>query len=345
MRPFNIVRKFATRLTKAENKRLDMGEMPNNMPTDLFDNFLRSLKQEDFICYPCEKDYNNLKKLIAELNEVKPVNISLNYGSDQSIKNIFSIFEQDEAEVVFNNPAFPMYGVYSETFNLKTRLVGYNNYKCELEDLLASLSKNTKLVALANPNSPYGDLKSKDEIINLCDLLHSRGIYLLLDEAYIDFGGESCVSLVGQNEDVFSNLFITKTFSKAWGAAGTRCGYSISSESNTKLLEKLRPSFPLTGASIKYLQFLLQNPDIKNNFVSMIAKEKSLIKKMSLKNITIQTGSVSWINCKCKNNATVRDILEQKGIAAKYIDNQYVRIGLFKGCSKLLEKIDLALEQ
>ena len=72
MRPFNIVRKFATRLTKAENKRLDMGEMPNNMPTDLFDNFLRSLRQEDFICYPCEKDYNNLKKLIAEVKEVKP---------------------------------------------------------------------------------------------------------------------------------------------------------------------------------------------------------------------------------------------------------------------------------
>ena len=59
-----------------------MAEMPNNMSSIYFDDFLESLTQEDFICYPCEQDYKNLKIAIAEMNGVGPFNISLNFGSD-----------------------------------------------------------------------------------------------------------------------------------------------------------------------------------------------------------------------------------------------------------------------
>jgi histidinol-phosphate aminotransferase len=335
----NIVRRFATRLTKVENKRLDMAEMPNNIPRPLFNRFLKTLKQEDFICYPCEKDYDNLKNSIATLNDVAPSNISLNHGSDQSIKNIFNLFQSKGSEVIFNTPSFPMYQVYADTFGFTPRLVGYNDYQCELEDLLALVNKNTKLLVLANPNSPYGDIKSKDEIADLCDRLQQRGVYLLLDEAYIDFGGESCSSLIYR----FDNLFITKTFSKAWGAAGTRCGYSISSPLNTNILEKIRPSFPYAGPTIKYLQFILDNPCIKNNFVKTVNEEKAAIKKLSLKNISTHSGAVSWVNCTSNDSFLMRKILDEESIAYKYIDNKYIRIGLFKGFSKLIKKIDLQL--
>ena len=317
-----------------------MAEMPNNMSSIYFDDFLESLTQEDFICYPCEQDYKNLKIAIAEMNGVGPFNISLNFGSDQSIKNIFSLFQGKDCEVIFNNPAFPMYQVYSNTFNLIPRTASYKNYICELDDLISLINKNTRLLVLANPNSPYGDLKSKEQIKDLCKFLRSKNIFLLLDEAYIDFGGESCASLV----DEFNNIFVTKTFSKAWGAAGVRCGYSISNLQNTHNLEKLRPSFPFTGPSIKYIKFLIDHPSIRKNFVQTITKEKELIHKLNIKNINIQSGAVSWINCSSSKNKIIREALDQENIAYKYIDDKYIRVGLYKGFSKLIEKIDFQLE-
>ena len=62
-----------------------MAEMPNNMPSVYFDDFLESLTQEDFICYPCEQDYKNLKIAIADMNEVGPFNISLNFSCGKSL--------------------------------------------------------------------------------------------------------------------------------------------------------------------------------------------------------------------------------------------------------------------
>ena len=89
MRDLSVIRKFGKRGHIESGLRLDMGERALDFPKDVFQDFLNSLSQEDFICYPSESDYNSLTEKISQLNNVPSSFVNLNFGSDQSIRNIF----------------------------------------------------------------------------------------------------------------------------------------------------------------------------------------------------------------------------------------------------------------
>ena len=108
-----------------------------------------------------------------------------------------------------------------------------------ISKILKYTNKKTRLVILANPNSPYGDYKRKNEINELASNLKEKNIILLVDEAYVEFSPGSMVKLIKTH----NNLLISRTFSKAWGAAGCRVGYIIG---NKKIVD-------LLGAIVKHI--------------------------------------------------------------------------------------------
>ena len=341
MKPLNVTRKFSNRLTFDSNLRLDMGERAVNFDSADFVVFLSSLTQEDFICYPSESQYNTLKHNIAKLNRVTPECISFNFGSDQVIKSVFELCSQPKGRVTFNRPAFPMYQVYSDMFYRGAHHVEYSSdLNFSVDDFLDKLTRDVRLAVLANPNSPFGDIKSVEEISFLCSALQKQKAYLLIDEAYIDFGGQSCVNLI----DKHKNLFVCKTFSKAWGAAGARCGYLISSPSNITQAEKIRPSFPLTGATLKYVNFLISRPHLKDKYVSTVLTEKELLKQKKLRQFDVKYGNVSWIHINDKEDNFYLDKLLSKhkisyknGLSLPHDKRtNWIRLGLTKGISDLI---------
>tara|TARA_Y100001951_G_scaffold103166_1_gene111394 strand:- start:3453 stop:4487 length:1035 start_codon:yes stop_codon:yes gene_type:complete len=338
-----VIRKFTTRFTRESGLRLDMGERAVNFPSEEFDKFLHSLTQEDFICYPSEDDYDSLKERIAALEGVSSSHLSLSFGSDQAIKNIFDLCSQPGMGLIINDPSFPMYKVYADMFKLKCVTVGYEpSLDFNLTNMLERFSSNTAFAILTNPNSPFGAIKPLEDIAFLCKELEDRDAALLVDEAYIDFGGESAVSLI----DTYDNLFVCKTFSKAWGAAGARCGYIISSPFNILQLEKIRPSFPLTGPTLKYLSFLLQNPLLKERYLNQVLEEKNKIKNNKDSRFSIKYGNVSWIHINDKEDNFYLDKLLSKhkisyknGLSLPYDKRtNWIRLGLTEGISNLISK-------
>jgi len=343
MKPLDVTRKFSNRLTLDSNLRLDMGERAVNFDSEDFIVFLSSLTQEDFICYPSESDYNTLKQNIGKLNHITPDCISFNFGSDQVIKSVFELCSTPKGSVVFNRPAFPMYQVYSDMFYREARHVEYSkDLNFSIDDFLEKLTQGVRLAILANPNSPFGDTKSIDEISFLCSALQKQKAYLLIDEAYIDFGGQSCVKLISEHK----NLFVCKTFSKAWGGAGARCGYLISSPLNIIQAEKTRPSFPLSGATLKYINFLISRPHLKDDYVSTILTEKKLLQRKKLHQFDIRYGNVSWIHINDEqDNFFLDKLLSQhkisykNGLSLPYDKRtNWIRLGLTEGISNLISK-------
>tara|TARA_R100000008_G_scaffold86724_1_gene81147 strand:- start:13036 stop:14070 length:1035 start_codon:yes stop_codon:yes gene_type:complete len=339
----NVTRRFADRTNNVSGLRLDMGERPINFSEADFKKFLKTLTQEDFICYPSEHDYTYLKDSIAALEELPLSHISLGFGSDQIIKSIFDLFSTPYGEVIINDPCFPMYEVYANTNNLHCVKVKYNrDLDFNLESFLSEVRDNTSLVIMANPNSPFGKLKSLDDIHFLCKELENKDVPLLLDEAYIDFGGESASHLT----QVYDNLFVCKTFSKAWGAAGSRCGYVISSPFNIWHLEKIRPSFPVAGASLKYINFLISHPHIKKEHINIVLNEKQLLQEKKLAYYDIKYGNVSWIHINDSHDNFYLDkllpqhnISYKRGLSLPYDSRKnWIRIGLSPGISKIISK-------
>ena len=234
---------------------LNQSERSQPIPHSYYTKFLRSLKQEDFAHYPNTK---NFKEKICNFYNVKPENLFLSDGSDVGIKSIFETFTTC-GNIVTSEPSFPMYGVYASLYNCSYKGIHYDvdTRQLSIENMLSFVDDNTQLIILANPNSPIGDYKTIDEIKPLLD----TGIPVLIDEAYIEFldtedlQWESFVKYI----DEYPNLIVTRTFSKAFGAAGCRVGMTFSNPHYIENISKFRQMYEISGVSMKYCEFLMDN--------------------------------------------------------------------------------------
>jgi histidinol-phosphate aminotransferase len=271
-----IERRQASRINTSSGFRLDMAERLFDFPDGFIEAFLDELNHEDFIVYPKIELYDKLKKYLSKINQIAIKNFLIDSGSDAIIKNCFHSLCNDNDSIIISSPSFPMYKIYASMFALKTQEIGFNETPVfDLDNILSAIDSNTKMVILANPNSPYGDKKSMSEIQNLLNILYSKNIYLMLDEAYVDFGDKTLVSLINK----FDNLIVLKTFSKAWGAAGMRVGYCISNLKNIQQIEKVQLTYPVSNVSLKFAIYLCKNSKMISEYAEETILERDLLIK------------------------------------------------------------------
>ena len=205
-----IDRRRPYRKNKAENCRFDMAERSINYSHDLFERFLKTLTQEDFITYPSHEDYDDLRSRIAKFNGVKIENIFLAAGSEACIESLIHATSNDTTSVVSSFPCFPMYFVYSDCYNTNFKKVEYGEDNIfSIDRMIQSIDDNTSLAILANPNSPFGDHKSVEELEKLCEYTSEKQIVLMIDEAYVEFSPGTSLPLISR----YDNVVISRTFS------------------------------------------------------------------------------------------------------------------------------------
>lgn len=173
----------------------------------------------------------NLKEKLAGLYGVKPENVFVSNGSDEVLN--FSFMAFGGGGVVFPDISYGFYEVFADLYAI-------NAEKIPLEsdfsiDYRKYCGKN-KLVVIANPNAPTGmtlPLWQIEEIVKT-----NPDAVVLIDEAYVDFGGETCLPLIAK----YDNLLVTRTFSKSRCLAGGRLGYAFASPEIIADLEKIKYS-------------------------------------------------------------------------------------------------------
>jgi histidinol-phosphate aminotransferase len=288
---------------------LNQSERSQPIQHSYYTKFLRSLKQEDFAYYPNTK---NFKEKICEFYNVNTENLFLSDGSDIGIKSIFETFTTC-GNIVSSEPSFPMYQVYASLYDCSYKGIFYNVDTLELsiDKMLEFVDDDTNLIVLANPNSPIGDYKTIDEIKPLLD----TGIPVLIDEAYIEFGeNESFIKYI----DDYPNLIITRTFSKGFGAAGCRVGMTFSNPHYIENISKFRQMYEISGVSMKYCEFLLDNYHIVDNYINEVIKEKNKVVSM-LKNYEVVDSDCNWIHFNNQDdNKKTKEILEKHKVLVKY---------------------------
>jgi len=298
----DIERKKYYRKTLKENLRLDMSERVVNFPDKFFNEFLSSLEQEDFICYPSLNQYDLLCVKLAEHNNLERQNVLLGNGSESLIKIIFELTSNKDSNIVTSSPCFPMYDVFAQmvgsTLN-QVRYVSLGQPKLDLVDIKVAVNDKTSLVVLANPNSPIGDFKHRHELEDLLVFLKQKNILLLLDEAYVDYAAYSISALVKKHD----NLIVIQTFSKSFGGAGVRLGCAFSSEENIILLDKLNLCFPVSGASIKFGLALMNNLLLLEDYTDAIKLQRRTIsKKLEQNGYDVVSGSCNWVHFNDRSN-------------------------------------------
>jgi len=304
----NIKRKFDSEDKSQYDYVLNQSERTQHLPDNLYQEFLGSLKQEDFFYYPNTQEF---KEKICEFYGVETNQLFLCAGSDVGIKSVFESFTNG-GRVITSHPSFPMYKVYSELYQCEYFGIPHEeDYTISTEKILSNITHDTDLVILANPNSPMGEHKSFDEIRILLD----QGVPVLIDEAYIEFSERD--SIINEINN-YSNLFITRTFSKGFGAAGCRVGMVFSHKDNIELISKFRQMYEISGVSMRYCEFLLDNYGIVDSYIREVKEEKNKIVTM-LKNYEVIDSDCNWIHFNNEiDNIDTIGVLDKHKVLVKY---------------------------
>lgn len=172
-----------------------------------------------------------LKAALAELHGVEPKNIFLSNGSDDILNFSFMAFTEKGA--MFPEISYGFYSVFAELHGIDYVTVPLkSDFSIDPKDYTG----NGKMVVIANPNAPTGLCLSVKEIEGI--LKANPQSVVVIDEAYVDFGGQSCYPLISK----YKNLLVVQTFSKSRSMAGARLGFAIADEELIADLERIKYS-------------------------------------------------------------------------------------------------------
>ena len=145
--------------------------------------------------------------------------LALTNGVDEAIHVLFETFLETGDELLLPVPTYTMYEVYASATDARVVPVqAAGDLQFPFEPLLASITPQTKIIAIANPNSPSGSVATRAQLVEIAR--RAPHAVLLVDEAYFHFHGETVIDLIG----TIPNLIVARTFSKAYGLAGLRLG-------------------------------------------------------------------------------------------------------------------------
>jgi len=145
--------------------------------------------------------------------------VALTNGVDEAIHVLFEAFLEAGDELLLPVPTYTMYEVYSSATDARVVAVQANDdLQFPFERLLAAITPRTKIIAIANPNSPVGSVATRSQLVEIAT--RAPHAVVLVDEAYFHFHHETVIDLLG----VVPNLMLARTFSKAYGLAGLRLG-------------------------------------------------------------------------------------------------------------------------
>jgi len=145
--------------------------------------------------------------------------VVLTNGVDEAIHVLFEAFLDEGDELLLPVPTYTMYEVYASATDARAVAVkAAEDLQFPFERLLSAITPQTKIIAIANPNSPSGSVATRKQIVEIAR--RAPDAVVVVDEAYFHFFGETVMDLVGS----VSNLMVARTFSKAYGLAGLRLG-------------------------------------------------------------------------------------------------------------------------
>lgn len=175
-----------------------------------------------------------LKQAIAEYYSVKKGNVFVGNGSDEVLALSFISFFKQRQPILFPDISYSFYEVYCRIFEIQNIRVPLT---AALNISLADYAQPNGGIIFPNPNAPTGKLLLLDSIEKL--LKQNDRSVVIVDEAYIDFGGDTAIALI----DKYPNLLVAQTFSKSRSLAGLRVGAALGSEELIEGLERAKNSF------------------------------------------------------------------------------------------------------
>ncbi len=253
-----------------EGLRLDFNENTVGCSPRVLE-VLHRLDSERLAKYP---EREPAERAVAEFLGIAPGQVLLTNGVDEGIHLLCETYLEPGDEVIIAVPTFSMYEIYAAATGARVVAVQTNkDFSFPAAEVLARITDRTRLIAVANPNNPTGSVADREDLLEIAAAVPDAA--LLVDEAYFDFYGQSVMDAVSTTP----NLFVARTFSKAYGLAGLRIGVLVGTAEQMKMVRRVSPPYSVNGVALACLPAALAECDYLNNYVAEVRRGRERLEK------------------------------------------------------------------
>jgi histidinol-phosphate aminotransferase len=290
--------------------RLDMNESTTGCSPRVLAK-LRSLDARTLALYPRRESG---EKLVADFLGVDTTQLLLTNGADEGIDLLCRAYLEPGNEIVIVVPAFAMYEVFAQTEDAKVvRVPTGPEFSFPLQGILNALTAQTRMVILCNPNNPTGLAADRSSILKIIEAAPDAAV--LLDEAYFDFYGQTLIDQTGK----LPNLFVARTFSKAYGLAGMRLGALAGDQEQMSVLRRLATPFNVNAFAIECLAEALADNAFVQAYVAQVrATREWLQRELEQLNFKCWPSQANFILCRFgEEKKAILAALRARGISLR----------------------------
>lgn len=276
--------------------------------------------------YP-QDDQSRLYQAYANLMRLDVDTIMAGNGSDALLGLMIGNFCSKGKKVYTFLPDFSMYDYYASNYEATLE-----KYICQEDGSLdvdafiqEGKEKDVNLIVFSNPNNPTGHCLKKEQVLQIVESFPN--IPVIVDEAYMDFSNQSVMDQINN----YSNLYVTRTLSKAYGLAGIRIGFVISQKENIDVLKQTRVPYTVNRLSQLVASIALENAQQFGMRIqqTIFFRDEMLNKLSLLRGITIYESQANFLYGKAENKTLLMDMMEQAGIVIRdFKGTDYFRFSL-----------------
>jgi len=253
--------------------RLDFNENTVGCSPKVLAAMTQALTDENVAMYP---EYSEARAEIARFLGIANDQLTFTNGTDEAIQLLINTFFESGDELVILSPSYAMYRFYAEVAGVRVTEVAYqieDGLAFPLQSLTEKITNATKGVFIANPNNPTGRAISVDDVVTILE--HAPQTIVLIDEAYVEFSQISVLPLLNR----YPNLFVSRTFSKAFGMAGLRCGGLISSVNNIAWARKAQSPYSVNAVAVAAARAAVGDIGFVANYVREVVEARQMVQE------------------------------------------------------------------
>lgn len=305
----------------------------------------------DLSRYPDGSGYE-LTSALAKKYQIDPNMITLGNGSNDILDMIARVFLAPKDESLFSQYAFAVYALSSQAVGAILKIVPAKQYGHDLEAMFNAITDKTKVIWIANPNNPTGTWLDADALHSFLKTVPQH-IIVVIDEAYIEYVTDTTFPDSRLWLPEFANLIVTRTFSKAYGLAALRVGYSLSNPDIADLLNRVRQPFNVNALAQKAACIALSDQAFIQKTVTLNQQGMQQMQQgLENLNCTLIPSRGNFILIDFNQDVSKIDFaLQKKGIITRPVANYglmthlRISLGLEDENKKCLEALEQVLNE
>ena len=270
------------------------------------------LTEEQFTVYP---EYDAARAALSGFFGLPESQFTLTNGTDEAIQVLINTYVDDDQDVLILHPSYAMYRFYAEVAGARVREVAYREKDLAFpaEELLAAIRPDTRAVLISNPNNPTGTGTTVEVIRSVLERAPQAAV--LVDEAYFEFCGVTLLPLIER----YPNLFVSRTFSKAFGMAALRLGCLMSQAENVKFLKKAQSPYSVNMLAAIAVRAAVADTEYVRRYAAEALAARDLLyrgfERMSVSYFKSQANFVLFQAG--PRSIEIRDYLRERGVLVR----------------------------